>query len=167
MPSLSRRPSAHQGDPVRVAIFGSREAPQGMIEECQRLTRDVAAKYPMALVVSGGAKGIDMAAEAVANECGLSICSYRPYKLTEESYGIERWMYGKHPAPGVVKMIDLPTFRTYGDAASFRDMLISESAEVGIAFQFKGSRGTALTIEFFRRWEKKDCHVYTEEVHYG
>lgn len=59
---------------MRVAIVGSREFAQP--ELVRGFVRQLAAKYPDAVVVSGAARGVDRIAEAEAKLSGLSVLSF-------------------------------------------------------------------------------------------
>jgi len=56
-------------DSVRVAIVGSRQGVK--LAKVQKFVHDLAAKYPDAVVISGGAKGVDTAAVEDARAYGL------------------------------------------------------------------------------------------------
>jgi hypothetical protein len=59
-----------KGGSVKVAIVGSRNYPHP--ESVIRFVEQLAAKYPDAIVVSGGARGVDSIAEEAAERSGLS-----------------------------------------------------------------------------------------------
>lgn len=60
---------------MKVAIVGSRDWPE--LDRVGEFVEKLAEKYPTAVVVSGGARGVDRTAEAVALKCGLRVVSYR------------------------------------------------------------------------------------------
>lgn len=98
-------------DTIRVAIVGSREYPD--LELVRQFVRKLAAKYPRATVVSGGAQGVDQAAEAQAGRLGLKTLIF--------------------PAD----------WDRYGRSAGFRrNTTIVEHADVVVAFWDGQSRGT-------------------------
>jgi predicted Rossmann fold nucleotide-binding protein DprA/Smf involved in DNA uptake len=93
--------------------------------------KKIASKYPDATIVSGGAKGVDTTAQLMAEALNLS---------TE---------------------IFLPDWEAFGRSAGYkRNVQIVEAAEVVVAFQFNGSRGTQHTIEIARKAGKR-VYVYT------
>lgn len=97
---------------VRVAIVGSRAFP-----ELERVREYVRALPKGTIVVSGGARGVDLAAELEAKRCGLNVCIYYP-----------RW--------------DL-----HGKGAGFaRNRLIVHNCDRLVAFHDGKSRGTLHTI---------------------
>lgn len=96
----------------RVAIVGSRDFP-----ELGRVLAYVRTLDRGTIVVSGGARGVDMTAEFEAKRCGLNVCIYYP-----------RW--------------DL-----HGKGAGFaRNRLIVHNCDRLVAFHDGKSRGTLHTI---------------------
>ncbi len=150
---------------VKVAVVGSREGFDQ--ERVQRFLCALGARHPDALLISGGAQGVDTWAEQGWMALGGQVRSYRPVKtaggMQEDEYSIEVWSLGERPmvfiAPG-------PTFADFNSAATYRDMLIAEHADRGVAFRFNKSRGTTLTIGFFEVLDKP-IHVYDEGEQHG
>ncbi len=144
---------------MKVAVFGSRK---GVTLErvgtylSKRATTGV-------VVISGGADGVDHYAEQTWLALGGHVWSLRPITLGPEEFGIEFWDLGGE-RPRVFHLRDHPTFGDYRSACIYRDMLIAEWADRGVAFRAgkHRSRGTSGTIEFFA-WNKKPCAVYDEE----
>lgn len=102
---------------MKLAIFGSRTLLTPNFEEYM--------PEGVTEIVSGGAKGIDMAAAEYARANGI--------KLTEF----------------------LPDYEKYGRAAPLkRNELIAEYADEGLAFWDGWSHGTKYTIECFRKRNK-------------
>lgn len=119
---------------------------------------DLWAKHPDTILVSGGAPGVDKAAEQKWVELGGQVISLRPKQLGLENYGIERWEIGG-PSPRVFDLIDHPTFADYKSACLYRDMLMAEMSDRTVAFfrKFK-SPGAAFTAE-----HAKNCDKYVLE----
>lgn len=113
---------------VCVAIVGSREYPD--LELVRQFVRRLAAKYPEATLVSGGAQGVDQAAEAEAQRVGLKT------------------------------LIFLAEWERYGRSAGFRrNSTIVDNADVVVAFWDGYSRGTLDTIRKAAA-AKKNLFIY-------
>jgi len=98
---------------MRVAIVGSRG-----FRNLERVRAYVRSLPPETVVVSGGAVGVDRAAEAEARACGLGVDSWTP-----------RW-------------------RKWGKGAAFiRNMAIARNCERMVAFWDGESRGTRHAME--------------------
>lgn len=129
--------------PHAVAIVGSRDFPDlyRVRHFVVRLTR----KYPGVHVVSGGARGVDQAAEHAALRCGLKVYSFRPQKRPDGLYEVvlvERTIDGDESLP----CADGRTFATYGRAAFARNRKIVQHSSHVVAFT-TGSRGTDSTLK--------------------
>ena len=95
----------------RVAVVGSRE--YGDMELVRKFVRNLARTQPEAVVVSGGARGVDRTAEGEARACGLKVVSIKA------------------------------DWDTYGKRAGFlRNGTIVEQSDVVVAFWDGESRGT-------------------------
>lgn len=144
-----RAPSADP--PLIVAVVGSREWKD--LPRVERYVEAIAAKYPDAVIVSGGAKGVDETAERAARRYGLGIISYRPYEYVnmagKPEFSITTFTNGPAAIDVVIgksRRINPPYFKSYADAALFRNGWIVDDAEIVVAFQRDDSRGTADTI---------------------
>jgi predicted Rossmann fold nucleotide-binding protein DprA/Smf involved in DNA uptake len=114
---------------MHIAIVGSRDYPD--LAQVTRYVAAIARKYPDAVIVSGGARGVDQAAESAAIDLGLETII--------------------HPAD----------WDTHGKSAGFkRNALIVRDAEVVVAFQKNGSRGTQHSIDLARA-QGKPVYVYS------
>src|SRR4051812_10396313 len=109
-----------------VAVVGSRK--WTMLIDVQRYVERIAQKHPRAIIVSGGAEGVDRTAEEAAAALGLDVISYRPYEYENMEYkrefSIETVTKGERAQAIVVaksRRINTPYFRTYGQAAIFRN----------------------------------------------
>ena len=101
----------------RVAIIGSRDYP-----DLDAVRAYVRCLPKGSVVVSGGAKGVDSAAESEAKLCGLPTSIYHA-----------EW-------------------NKYGKSAGYRrNILIVENANRVVAFQHNRSRGTQHTIDIARK----------------
>lgn len=143
----------------RVAVFGSRNGVEpGIVGSfCSALY----AREPHTILVSGGASGADTCAEQTWLNLGGRVISFRPIKLSDDRYGVQEWRLGS-PSACIIELHKEghPTFATYGSACIYRDSLIAERAGRGAAFHEQHSRGTAVTIDFFRG-AGKPIHVRT------
>lgn len=70
--------------PSPVAIVGSRD-----FKDLDKVRAFVRSLPPSACVISGGARGVDQAAEAKAIECGLFVASYRPVFIEGSGYKVQ------------------------------------------------------------------------------
>lgn len=131
----------------------------------KRYVTKLAAKYPEAVIVSGGARGVDQMAEKVARWSGLDWISYRPYEYETmdgarrtTEFSIETVTAGEWAEEFVVekaRRINPPTFSTYGSAAMFRNTWIVQDAEVVVAFHDGRSPGTARSIRVGREFGRQ------------
>lgn len=140
---------------IRVAIVGSRTWPTlGRVRE-----------YLLTLgetdtVVSGGARGVDLAAETFAMAKGHEVISFRPIKNDDGTYRVERWYYRAYDPSrahdfALERTIAHPgPFRTFREAALYRNARIANEADRIVAFQHEGSRGTQSTINHARTLAK-------------
>lgn len=121
----------------RVAIVGSRNYP----DEAEVFSY-VLSLAPDAIVVSGGARGVDETAEGAAKARGLGVISYRPVKR----HG--RWRIAKIVRPdteAIGTVLEPETFTSFGAAAYFRNGLIVAAADRVVAFWDGKSPGTRNT----------------------
>jgi hypothetical protein len=139
-----------------VAIVGSRDF--GQLNRVAGFVRSLAAKYPDAVVVSGGARGVDRVAEAEARRCGLSVVSYRPFQDGRE-FAINR--VTEVNGESVTERVSGAFFGSYGRAAFARNAEIVMAADQVVAFHDGVSKGTAHSIELAKR-AGKPVHVYRD-----
>lgn len=134
-----------------VAIVGSRQ------DMRQSLVQDFVIrlyeKYPTAVVVSGGARGVDEWAEEAARSRGMDLISYRPYEYfniyDKKEFSIETVTEGERAQAIVVakhRRINPPYFSSYGKACFFRNRWIVDDATEIVAFWNTVSPGTAHTL---------------------
>ena len=157
-------------EPPVVAAVGSRDWPQRQLLRVHGYVASIAAKYPGAVIVSGGARGVDQAAEATAHACGLGLISYRPYEYEnmehKPEFSIETFTEGERAQSIVIEMrrrISPPFFPSYGQAAFFRNGWIAQDCQILVAFHHEGSPGTARTIKIAREFGRK-VFVYESEA---
>lgn len=122
-----------------VAIVGSRGF--GDLGRVRDFVRRLAEKYPDAVVVSGGARGVDQAAEEAAREFGLSVLSYRVAKVGDV-FVVEAWE-DDVPIQGFYDPMESPSF---GKVAFYRNGLIVQDADHVVAFWDNQSNGTRDSI---------------------
>lgn len=154
-----------------VAIVGSRPETREELSErdmaARRAVRQfmtkLAAKYPQALIVSGGARGVDIWAERDAAEFGLEVVSYRPYTFEAMAqyandkgflYGIKRIAKGERGKSLIALHTNAPTFKSFGPCAFARNGWIIADADQVVAFWDGASRGTKDSIERARKLGK-------------
>lgn len=118
---------------MRVAIVGSRDYPN--LEQVRQFVRALAQKYPRAEIVSGGARGVDQAAQDEGIQCGLVVT---PIPAEWDKY---KRSNGKNPA-GMI-----------------RNQVIVDNADIVVAFWDGKSRGTKHTIDTARK-DGKQVYVY-------
>jgi len=126
-----------------VAIVGSRRGvPAGVVGEFVKL---LAQEEPDAIVVSGGAMGVDTCAEQTFLNLGREVISYRAARKPgkgEESWLAEEWKLGT--ASPLITPLE-PTFADRTSALFYRNMLIVDLADKVVSFHAAGSPGTAFT----------------------
>lgn len=129
----------------------------------------LARKHPEAVVVSGGARGVDRTAETEARKRGLHVASFRPYSYDAISdrteYSIETHTFGERAQDVVAgRRINPPFFSSYRSAAFHRNGWIVDASDHVVAFWDGRSRGTLDTIA---RAEKEDklALVLPNEAH--
>lgn len=125
---------------IHIAIVGSRGYPH--LEDVTALVEKIAADNPCAVIVSGGAKGVDKTAEDAANKVGLEVASYRVRKIGNEDFGIEEWYFSRLGGGKVRLMIEEPTWGNYDSALLYRNMLIAERAVRMVVFHTRYLSGT-------------------------
>jgi hypothetical protein len=104
---------------------------------------------PDSILVSGGAAGVDMAAESAWFKLGGRVRSYRPAPF-EGGYGIEIWNYGGSEVSHVLGVEhQRVSFKDYRSAALYRDWMIAEDVDRLVAFyrdrMAKHASGAAFT----------------------
>ena len=123
--------------PSPVAIVGSRDYPR------LDLVRAFVRSLPEdACVVSGGARGVDQAAELTGQDAGLKVLSLRPEHGADCFHiaRIEHWKHGRGRwLPG--------TYPTFAKAAFTRNKMIVDEAGSVAAFWDLKSKGTLDTIK--------------------
>ncbi len=137
---------------LKIAVFGSRKGwtYEEIAEYLEpRFRADVT-------LVSGGADGVDNFAETFWQTAGGHIVSFRVKKLDLDSYSFERW---DSSTMMVTTPPGHPEWADWVSAAFYRDMLIAEEADRGVAFWANHSRGTSGTIDAFAA-EQKPCSVH-------
>lgn len=126
---------------MNVAIVGSRGYAQPQLVEWW--VRSLASRDPDARVLSGGARGVDAAAERAAAACGLAWQSYRPHELAEHEWTVSIIVDG-------VKVAEVGRFRSFVEAAKDRNVWLVEFSDKVVAFWDGESRGTAHAMSVAR-----------------
>lgn len=148
---------------MNVAIVGSRQYP--FLDDVKALVGYIASDRPDATIISGGALGVDTAAETTAIQLGLKVLSYRAVALPgrdghglDTPHGIEEWSLGGD-APAVRVMVEEMTFADYVSALFYRNMLIMDRADRVVGFWNGYSAGTRDGLTYARD-RKKPVKVY-------
>jgi hypothetical protein len=145
-----------------VAVVGSRK---GVEEERVRgWMRTLHAAEPEDVIVSGGAEGVDTWAESEWLSLGGKVVSFRPVQLRlergEAIWGVQRWDLGIE-VPTVATLHGHMEWKTKDGALWYRNLLIAEVADKGVAFHYKNSPGTSHAIDAFAS-ENKKLYVFKE-----
>lgn len=149
-----------------VAIVGSREGAN--LDHVEGFVADLWRKFPDTTLISGGAPGVDQAAEKCWLEFGGKVKSLRPVKIDtlangDESWGIECWELGGD-APRMYRLVNELTFGNFQSAAIYRDILIAEAADRVVSFMRSGgSRGAGFTAEMAEFAYEKPTYRYVAE----
>lgn len=137
---------------MKVAVFGSRE---GFTYEEVRDYLEPRFRADVTLV-SGGAPGVDTWAENTWRLLGGHVISLRPVKIDLDSYAVERW---ETEEQRVFVPLGQPEWADFKSAAYYRDMLLADEGDRGVAFWHNFSRGTSHTIDAFKA-EGKECAIH-------
>ncbi len=143
-----------------VAIFGSRNYPR--LDDVRAFMFALVERHPTGLtIISGGEpSGVDGAAEAfcVEHDPQIPVFSLRPTKIGPEEYAVNLFHLGV-PEPRMMQLPHPhPTWAEWAGAATYRDMLIAQKADKGVAFQASGSPGTEITRGWFKNLDKPCLH---------
>lgn len=148
-----------------VAIIGSRDWPH--LDRVRSFTESLARKHPDATIISGGAYGVDRAAEETADTLGLGVLSCRPIERngshTNELVHNARadYLLGK-VALGYIELLLDEQFSTFAAAAKHRNTIIVQNADHVVAFWTRFSRGTLHAINHAHKL-KRPVHIYHPE----
>jgi hypothetical protein len=129
---------------VRVAIIGSRNYPN--LWEVEQFVEKLSRKYPHATVISGGASGVDNEAEEAARARMLHVRSYRPRKRYRH-YTILLVETGRFVVSVRGEDGRSMQFKSFAQAAFYRNGLIVGDCDQLVAFHYQGSRGTQDSID--------------------
>jgi hypothetical protein len=149
--------------PERVAVVGNRQGAD--LQQVEQFIAALRAKQPDTIVISGGAAGVDHAAEDSWFRHGGRIRSYRPASWGD-GFGVEVWNYGG-PEAAVVLPVEhqMVQLADYKSAALYRDTLIAEDCDRLVAFYRAGM--TQFTGTAFTHALAKDRGVSTYEFRCG
>ena len=141
-----------------VGVVGSRDGAN--LEDVSAFMSALRRRDPSIVVVSGGARGVDRTAENMWIEMGGRVVSFRPVKVTENHWVIERLDLG----PGIkgTRTVEEPSYADFTSAAVARNLLIASECDKLIVFQRDGSpsSGSSITAGFAKD-QGKDVFVYT------
>jgi predicted Rossmann fold nucleotide-binding protein DprA/Smf involved in DNA uptake len=144
---------------MRVAIVGSRNYPN--LWEVEEFVEKLSRKYPHAWVISGRGRGVDVEAEDAAFARMLHVRSYRPRKR-DRHYEVVLHETGRFATTIRGEDNRALTFKSWGQAAFYRNRLIVEDSAVVVAFHYQASAGTQNTIDIARSLGKP-VHIYHPE----
>lgn len=150
-----------------VAVVGSRSGAD--VEHVERFLRELHARFPGNTLVSGGNRSSEDSVDHVAEQLWLGlgghVISFRPKKLREDHWIIEKWEGAGGQFRRVTDLIHEPSFGDFRSAAIFRDMLIAELADRVVVFYEPGkSPGSAFTAET-GRVENKPVYEFERSLH--
>lgn len=151
-----------------MAVVGSRDFKP--LSNVDRFVLSLTRKYPDAMLVSGGARGVDRQAERSARAYDLELISFRPYSFwsiaDREEFSIETTTVGDHAQSIVVeahRRINPPCFTSYAACAKHRNGWIVDACDHLVAFWDGRSAGTFDSIR--RAWKAgKLAAVYPSEA---
>jgi hypothetical protein len=124
---------------MRIAIVGSRGY------RSLELVRSFVDHLPKGtIVVSGGARGVDETAEAAALDRGFEVESWRPINSLGVYQIVRRYDVGEESQDELVADV---SFRTFGQAAYWRNRRIVGSSDYVAAFWDGKSKGTMHTMD--------------------
>ena len=146
--------------PERIAVVGPRRgAEQGVVQDFVRALHQ---QSPSAILVSGGADGVDSWAEAAWLALGGAVESYRVRKHGEDDFRIERWELGGD-SPRVVPLLNEPSWYDWKSALLYRSMVVAEVADRVCAFEGRDRmRGTEFTVWVSREAEQKPTYLWRD-----
>lgn len=148
---------------VKVAIVGSRKGAD--VDDVRKFLSALYQSDPLAVVVSGGAVGVDKRAELEWLRLGGRVISLRP-KQEDDSWWVEQWFLSREGNLGHVHTLRDVSFADFTSAAVYRDLLISQECDRLVAFQSDPpSSGTAITCGFARE-QGKPVYVYTPKARF-
>ena len=139
-------------DRVRVGIVGSRGWAD--LDRVGDYVRRLAEKHPEAVVVSGGARGVDQAAEEAARLLGLDVISFRPRGFqiagSRVGYTIQTFTHGDEALRVVLDRgyrDDTSRFGSFAEAAKYRNGWIVQASDHIVVFWDGRSTGTRDSLE--------------------
>lgn len=144
-------------DPI-VAIIGSRDWPD--LQRVRTFVTNIAAKYPEAIVISGGCYGVDRTAEEAANKAALGVISCRVTNNKCELVFNERahFILGEIGLNYIDALLE-GDFTTAKAALLHRNTVIVQCADQVVAFWKPQSRGTWHAINHAHQL-KRPVHIY-------
>lgn len=140
-----------------IGIVGSTQYPH--LDDVRNLVRIIAQDSTFFergdIIVSGGADGVDKAAENESLACGMGILSYRVvptpgWEGFDPSYSIQELHLGGAGGGGMRVMTEEPTWATYVDALFYRNILIARRSDRLVGFKAGDTRGTTFTMDIFK-----------------
>lgn len=148
---------------MRVAVVGSRRGAN--VHDVLPFLAALHHSDPLAVVVSGGAAGVDKWAEQEWLRLGGRVISLRPVNLAAPSGDPEWWVERWTLPNGTVEVLrDQPSFADFTSAALYRDLLIATECDRLVAFQADPpSAGTKITCGFAEE-QGKPVYVYTPKA---
>ena len=141
----------------KLVVFGSHDAgiPRATVADylSERFRPDIT-------LISGGASEVDSFAEQTWQALGGDVISLRPASVPD-AYGwtVERWEIPASGAPIIFTPVDALIWHDWKSAAFWRNMMMAEEAEAGVAFVKGFSPGSRFTIDLLLG-QHKPCAVH-------
>jgi len=149
---MTDRASTNSAAETWIAVVGSRKFDN--LDRVRRYVDNLAARYPGLRIVSGGAAGVDQAAELRGAEAGIDVYSYRPTKVADH-FEIELLQIMADGSAHGIEVGIGGHFRTRTDALVARNTYIVKKAVDGVAAFWDGhSHGTQITIREAKRLDR-------------
>lgn len=145
--------------PEKIAVVGPRKGAD--LDAVRSFVRSLFTQQPDAIVLSGGAEGVDQAAETEWVALGGRAWSYRIRKFAQDRWGVVKWELG--PNPRVFELLGEPSWLDPTSALYYRDMIVAEEANKVCAFSgIDRMRGTEFTVWVSAEAERKETWVYRD-----
>lgn len=145
---------------MKVAIVGPRRgADKAAVEQ---FVSSLHAKYPDAIVVSGGAEGVDSWAETAWLALGGTVWSYRVRKKADDHFVTVKWEIGSGHSQ-MYELVGEPSWADWKSALLYRSMLVAEVADQVCAFAGRSRmRGTEFTTWVSRQGYDKPTWLWAD-----
>lgn len=145
---------------MKIAVVGPRKGAD--LEAVESFVTNLYEQSPEAILISGGAEGVDSKAETTWLALGGIVWSFRIRKTGSDKYETEKWELGTSQ-PKAYLLLNEPTWATPASALYYRSMIVAAEADRIVAFHGPmRMSGTEFTTWVAREGERKPTHVYTD-----